>query len=214
MKDLLFNPNLFFSEKSKNEFNLKYPLLIILVNYIFAMGIFLLLMNQASGFIPPDTNFFMYIIILFIALIGLIAMFIFWVILTGVFYLISSLFNSEGSFRRTLEFVGYGFAPQIFSSIINILVMCILISSLNVSTHNPQLFAENFKQIMLNSPLSLVSKVFGTLCILWSANIWRFGLLYARKMSIKNANLTVGIPVALYLVYLVISIYFQYGGQY
>jgi hypothetical protein len=213
INDLLFNPDLFFNEKLKNEVSLKYPLLIMLVNYVFGIGLFFLLMYQAGGFLPSHANSIMYIIILFAAIVALIAMFVFWVVLTGVFYLISSAFNSEGSFRRTLEFVGYGFVPQIFSSMIAFLVMCILISSLNVSAQNPQLFAESVKQTLLNNPLSLVSKIFGILCLLWSANIWRFGLLHARKMSIKNANLTVCIPVALYLVYLVINVYFQYGGR-
>jgi hypothetical protein len=190
MKDLLFNPNLFFSEKSKNEVNLKYPVLIMLVNCIIQIGLFSVVINQTRGSLPSNANSFTSIMIFFIAIIALIGTFGLWIILTGIFYLISSVFNSKGSFKRTLEFVGYGFVPLIFSSILGFLASYISLSSLS---------AESLKQTLVNNPLSLISQIFGIICILLSANIWVFALLHARNMSTKNAIITVVIPIGLYL---------------
>ena len=44
---------------------------------------------------------------------ALFGIFVFWGIWTGVFYLISSLFKGKGTFKRSLEFIGYGYLPQI-----------------------------------------------------------------------------------------------------
>jgi hypothetical protein len=201
MKTLLFNPDLFFNEKLKNEVSFKYPIVIMLINSIIALGSSFIVMNKIMGSLPSDVNSFKLIAILGGAVGALVTTVIFWVILTGIFYLISSLFNSKGSFWRTLEFVAYGFVPQIFSSIVGFIVIYALLPSLNISSQNPQLFAESLTQTLINNPLSLASQIFGILCFLWSAYIWIFALLHARNISIKNAILTVCVPVGLSLIY-------------
>jgi hypothetical protein len=209
MKDLLFNPSLFFSEKSKNETSFKYPVLIVLVNSIIAVGSSFLMMNKVKEILASDASTFMPIIMLGGAITGLVGTFVYWVILTGIFYLISSLFNSEGSFKRTLEFVSYGFIPQIFGGIVSTVVMYYLLPTIPISAQNPQLFAESLARTLVNNPLTLASQIFGILCFLLSANIWIFALVHARNMSTKNAILTVGVPVGLTLAY---QIYSLIGG--
>jgi hypothetical protein len=209
MKDLLFNPNLFFSEKSKNEVSFKYPILILLANSIITIGSSLLVMNKIREGLSSDGGSIMSFMLICGVIGGFFGTFAYWIILTIIFYLISSVFDSEGSFKRTLEFVSYGFVPQIFSSVVGFFVLYSLLPSLNTSLQNPQLFAESIKQILVNNPLSLISQIFGILCFLLAANIWVFALLHARKMTIKNAVLTVGIPVGLSLIY---QIYVLIGG--
>jgi hypothetical protein len=41
------------------------------------------------------------------------------------------------------------------------------------------------------------------LFMLWSANIWVFGLKHARNLSTRNAVITVAIPVLAYIAYTV-----------
>lgn len=207
MKDLLFNPNLFFSEKSKNEVSFKYPVLIVLINSILAIGSSILMMNKMKEILPLDGNSFMSTVMMLGSVIGgLFGTFLYWIILTGIFYLISFLFNPVGSFKRTLEFVGYGFAPQILGGIANLFVMYYLLPSIPVSSQNPQLFSENFAQALANNPLSFAAETFVILCLLLSANIWVFALVHARNMSTKNAILTVGVPIGLTLIYQVYSL--------
>jgi hypothetical protein len=209
MKDLLFNPSLFFSEKSKDEVSFKYPVLIVLVNAILSIGSSILIMNKVKEILPLDENSFMPYIMLGIVIVNLFGTFVYWIVFTGILYLISSLFNSKGSFKRTLEFVGYGFVPQIFGVIVNFFVMYYLLPSVHISAQNPQLFSESFSQALANNPLSFTAEIFVILCFLLSANIWTFALIHARNMSTKNAILTVGVPVGLNLAY---QIYSLIGG--
>ena len=53
---------------------------------------------------------------------------------------------------------------------------------------------------MLSDPLTPISGIVGILFLIWSANIWIFGMKYARNLSTRNAVLTVGIPVGLYIL--------------
>ncbi|MCO5384273.1 MAG: YIP1 family protein [Methanosarcina barkeri] len=208
MKDLLFNPSLFFSEKSKNEVSFKYPVLIVLVNAILLIGLSILIMNKVKEILPLDGNSFMPYIMIVSVIMGF-GTFVYWILFTGILYLISSLFNSEGSFKRTLEFVGYGFVPQIFGGIVNFFVMYYLLPLVPILSQNPQLFSESFSQALANNPLSFAAEIFVILCFLLSANIWTFALVHARNMSTKNAILTVGVPVGLNLAY---QIYSLIGG--
>ncbi len=210
MKDLLFNPNLFFSEKSKNEVSFKYPTLIVFIYSIISVVQVFLIMNKMKEILPSDGDSFMSTVITLGSVIGgLFGTFAYWIILTGIFYLISFLFNSEGPFKRALEFVGYGFAPQIFGGIANLFVVYYLLPSIPVSSQNPQLFSESFAQALANNPFSFTVEIFAILCFLLSANIWVFALVHARNMSTKNAILTIGVPVGLTLIY---QIYSLIGG--
>ncbi len=210
MKDLLFNPNLFFSEKSKTEVSFKYPVLIVLVGSIISMGSGLLMINTTKELLPSNASSYAFIMNIGIVIWALIATFGMWLILTGVFYLISSVFHSEGSFWRTLEFVSYGFVPQLFSGIVGLFALYVVLPSLNTSLQNPQLFAESIKHVLANNPLTLTSQIFAILCFLLSANIWVFALVHARNMSTKNAILTICVPVGLSLV---LQLYSLVGGR-
>lgn len=203
MSNLLFNPNLFFSEKSKMEVNFKYPILIMLVNSVIGIVSIILTMNKIKESLHYGENTFASMLIIGGAIVlGLIITFLNWFITTGIFYCISSLFKSEGSFKRTLEFVGYGYVPKIFSGLVSFFVSYISLSSIN-NLQNPQAFTENLRQTYL-----LPEQIIVILCLLLAAYIWIFALLHARNMSIKNAILTVCIPVSLYLIYLICLLYF------
>lgn len=214
MRDLLFNPNLFFSAKSKDKVNLKYPVLIILINSIIRASsyVFSLIKMRRLFFSNESLELSGVLNVSFILNITiemLILTFAYWIISTGIFYQISSVLNSEGSFMKTLEFVGYGFMPLMFSNIVDFLVFYIIIASLNVSPPDPQSIGESFNQ--LNHHLSPVSQIFTIICVLWSAYIWILALIHARNISKKNAILTVSIPLGLCLV---IENYLKFGVNY
>lgn len=213
LNNLLFDPNSFFREKSRNSIDFKYPVLIILVIAIIAMVSSFLVMNQFSGLFPSDMNSYVSTAAIIFGIVGgLIGTFFYWFILTGILYAISYVFDSKGSFKRTLEFVGYGFVPQILSGLIGIVITYKLTASVDFSLQDPQLITENITQMFSNNPLYYVSQTVGILCLLLSAYIWIFALLHARNMSIKNATLTVGIPIGLYVVYMMYLFLFTSGS--
>jgi hypothetical protein len=52
--------------------------------------------------------------------------------------------------------------------------------------------------MVLTQITTLISIVF----LLWSANIWIFGIKHARNLTPRDAALIVGIPVVAYVLYL------------
>ncbi|VUT26934.1 MAG: Yip1 domain protein [Candidatus Methanolliviera sp. GoM_oil] len=54
---------------------------------------------------------------------------------------------------------------------------------------------------LMKSPMMQLSYAINILFMLWSANIWVFGLKHARNLTTKNALITVAIPVAVYVLW-------------
>jgi len=67
-------------------------------------------------------------------------------------------------------------------------------------------FSENLVTVLTTDPLAQVAGIVSILFLIWSANIWIFGMKYARNLSTRDAALTVGIPVGVYILYTVITL--------
>ncbi|MDP3563990.1 MAG: YIP1 family protein, partial [Methanoregula sp.] len=107
--DLLIRPGAFFQNAMNEKESLKFPALVVLAGAIAgAMYGFLIggLTGQLLNGIMPGMGT---IIILSTVLGALIGTFVFWLIWTGVMYAVSFVFKGQGTFRRTLEFIGYGY---------------------------------------------------------------------------------------------------------
>ncbi len=213
--DLLVRPGAFFQNAMNDKESLKFPALIVLVGGIVgAMYGYLIggLTGQLLGGIIPGMGT---IIVLSTAIGALIGTFIFWVIWAGVMYAFSLIFKGEGTFRRTLEFIGYGYLPQIFGTLITFIIALDYIPRIHVpqlsaaASQNPDLIAEAVKALMHDPAmmeLSQIAMIISMVFLLWSANIWIFGMQHARKLSPRDAALCVGVPVVLYILYMVYSI--------
>jgi hypothetical protein len=209
--EVLTQPDAFFSKIVTEKESLKIPALIILAGGITA-AIYGYLMAGMSAKMMADIMPGMNTIIILSATAGaLIMTFIFWLIVAGVFYLISSLFKGKGSFKRVLEVVGYGYLPQIAGSLITIVAAMVYIPKITVPTlttaalQDPAMvqlvtkaFMHDPAMIQLTQITTLVSIVF----LLLSANIWIFGIKYARSLSPRDAAICVGGPIVLYVLYL------------
>lgn len=218
LNTLLFDPNSFFREKLGNEISFKYPLLIILVIAVLSVSSSILVMNNLQDLFSSGMDSSMSASVMSTSIIGGIAIggfigtFLYWVILAGIFYSISYVFKSKGSFKRTLEFTGYGFVPQVFSSLVGLIVMYIMLSSTDLSSQDSMFMGQGVEQMFSNNPLYYTSQIIGILCLLLSGYIWIFAILHARNMSYKNAAITVGIPVGLAIVIQIYSFLFTSGS--
>jgi hypothetical protein len=210
--DILIRPRAFFQNAIEEKESLKIPGFIVLVlgivSAVYAYLIGGLTGKMMAGLIPGMES-----IIAISTIIGaLFGIFIFWGIWSGVFYLISSLFKGKGTFKRSLEFIGYGYLPQIFGGLLTLIVAILYIPKVIVpeipagAGQDPQLIQEAVKALMhdpsmmeMTQIISIISIVF----ILWSANIWIFGMKNARQLSERDAALCVGIPVVVYILYLI-----------
>jgi len=213
--DLLIRPGAFFQNAMNEKESLKFPALVVLAGGIVgALYGYLIggLTGQLLNAIMPGMD----TIILLTTVIGaLIGIFIIWAIWAGVMYTFSFVFKGEGSFRRTLEFVGYGYLPQVFGTLITTVIALDYIPRIHVpqlsaaAAQNPDLITEAVKALMHDPAmmeLSQIAMIISMVFLLWSANIWIFGLQHSRKLSPRDAALCVGIPVVVYILYMVYSV--------
>ncbi|MEN6514499.1 YIP1 family protein [Methanoculleus sp.] len=207
---VLLDPGRFFEERMQDEPGLKIPALIVLVYGLISAVAAALAVNMVIAILPAEAQAFGAIGVAF-AVVGAVIMgFLAWIFCAAVFYIFSMLFKGKGSFTRTLEFTGYGLLPQIFGGIIGTAFSYQVISNLTIPpVTNPEQIAEiseSLAGIIAADPLTQIAGLLGILFILWSANIWIFGMRYARNLSTRDAALTVGIPVALYIAYTLITL--------
>ena len=205
MLELLTNPNKFFDAKMEEEVSLRIPALIVLIiGIISGIGAYFmggLTAEMLSGTVPPEAQAFLSFISISTAITAVIVSFIIWVVFAAIFFGLSHLFKGEGKFKRTLEFVGYGYIPMIISGIISAIFIYNIVSTVHIPVvTDPAKMAEAFEPL-LKSPMMQLSYAISILFMLWSANIWVFGLKHARNLSTKNALITVAIPMAAYVLW-------------
>ena len=210
--DILIRPGAFFQDAIAEKESLKIPAVIVLavgiVSAIYAYLIGGLTGKMMAGLVPGMES-----IIAFSTILGaLFGIFIFWGVWAGIFYLISSLFKGKGNFKRSLEFIGYGYLPQVFGAILTVIVAIQYIPRVIVpeittaASQDTQLVQEAVKALMhdpamieMTQIISIISIVF----LLWSANIWILGMRNARQLSDRDSALCVGIPVVGYVLYII-----------
>jgi len=211
IQDILISPNAFFSNAINEKESLKVPLLIVLCGAIVgAVHAYMVggLTGKLMGALLPG----MATIISISAVIGaIIFIFLIWIVMTGIFYGLSFLFKGHGSFRKCLEFTGYGYLPQIFGSVISVIVAFMYIPKVVVpeisaaAMQDPQVIQDAVKALMHDPAMMEMTQVIAVISIvflLWSANNWIFGMKYARNLSMRDAAICVGAPVLIYVVYM------------
>jgi hypothetical protein len=203
MLEVLTNPGEFFENKMKAEADFKPPLMIIGVMAIISAISAYIITSKVIESLPSDAASFAMIGIA-IGIIGaIIAVFIMWLVYSGIFYLISSLLGGQGNFKRVLEFVAYGFLPSILGSAISLVLTSKAYSSLDFSITDQELL----QKAILSDPYIMASTAIGILLTLWSANIWVFAMIHSRNLTVKNALITVGVPMGLYVIYMLYTLY-------
>ncbi len=196
MLEVLTNPNSFFEKKMSEDISFKIPIAIIFVIGIIGAVNAISMTQKIMAELPSDAAQFASYGAIFGVVGAIIGVFVMWVIYAVVFYAISLVFKGEGEFKRVLEFVGYGFIPSIASGVIGLIVMTMALPMIEFSIDNPELL----QQSLMSNPMLQASAIIGIIFTLWSANIWIFGLMHSRNLSIKNAIITVGVPVGLSLI--------------
>ena len=209
MFEVLINPNAFFAARLKDVVRLKVPLLIVLLSglisgfgaYMIA-GVTIEMLREA---LPPEAQSIAATVGGISAFVGAVIMtLLMWVVFSVIFFGISWLFKGTGTFKRTLEVVGYGYLPTIFSGIIGAVLIYQFVATAQIPyLTDPTELAEVVTRWITENPMMWLSSIIGMLFMLWSANIWVFGLKHARNLSTRNAVITVAIPVLAYIAYTV-----------
>lgn len=208
MLEVLSDPGGFFEGKIKEEIDLKPPYAVIGTVTLLTLINAFILMRELMGNLLSDVPTIVQLIVITLGLMVTMASgMIVWLMISGLFYVFSWLLAGQGKFTRVLEFVAYGFLPFIFSSAISMVLMISMCSFSDFSMNDPQAI----EKAMLKSPYMIVSNAISIILALWSANIWVFAMIHSRSLSIKNAMITVGIPIGLYLIYMLYTLYQAIG---
>ncbi|WP_231476854.1 Yip1 family protein, partial [Methanoculleus sp. MH98A] len=207
---VLLDPGRFFEARMQDRPSLKIPALIALaVGLIGAVSV-IPMMDLTMAMLPAEMQGLGVFMTIIFAAIAFAGGFLGWIIYGFVFHLVSMIFKGQGPLERTMEFTGYGLLPQVFGGIIGTYFSYQLLSGLNVPpmTNPEQIaeFSEELVSVLATDPLAQIAGIVTILFTIWSANIWIFGMKYARNLSTRDAVLTVGIPVGLYILYLLITL--------
>ena len=207
---VLFDPGRFFEARMQEEPSLKVPALIAIVIGLIGAVSVIPMTDLTMAMLPAEMQGLGLLMTVISAAIAFIGGLLAWVIYGVIFHVVSMIFKGQGSLNRTLEFTGYGLLPQVFGGIIGTYFSYRLLSGLSIpSMTSPEQmveFSENLVAVLTTSPLAQIAGLVSILFLVWSANIWIFGMKYARSLSTRDAVLTVGIPMGLYILYMLITL--------
>ena len=210
--DLLLRPDAFFRRLVEEPENLKIPALIVIggaiiyaVSTYFTSGLTMKIFDNVPEMasMAPILGIFGAIFAFFTFII------LFWLIFSGAFYLISMAFSGSGEFKRTLQCSGYGLIPVIIGSLISLLISLYYIPMIQVpvltNIQDPAAIEAAIQQLMQDtafSELRLITSIISIIFLIWSANLWIFGLKHARNLPLKQAAIAVFIPVVVYIIFI------------
>lgn len=207
--DLLARPERFFASLEGKEPDLRIPAAIAIVGAIIAAiagyamsGLY----AELYAGVAEGMGSLMGIIMAVSAFIGFLVMW--WLVIAGAFFLISLLFKGRGKFTHTLANTGYGLVPVIIGSVVTTLVFLSYLPRIVVpvirNIQDPAVIQEAMQELMHDPAMmeyTWVSMAISALFLLWSANIWIFGVKQARNITLKQACITVAIPVGAFIIY-------------
>lgn len=214
--NILISPGAFFTDlMEEKEESLKWPLIIVLLGGIVAAG-YGYLLGEVSGQMMADALPGIGALITISSAFGaLIGVFIFWLIWTVIVFAISMAFKGQGSFKRTLQVIGYGYLPQVIGSVISVIVAFeyvprVVVPHMTAAMMQDPVAMQGVTTALMHDPAMLemtqITSIIGMVFLLWSANIWIFGLQKARNLSPLNAALCVGIPVIAYILFMIYNL--------
>jgi hypothetical protein len=200
--DVLVNPGGFFSERADKAPALMVPFILVLITGIIGAGTVYLSMTAMLPALPAEAQGIVGLIGIATAVVTAISAPIIWVLQALVFYALSSFYKGSGDLKKSLEAVGYGYVPLIASALIGLGLTYSFLSSFSFPTidfTDPAATAA-VQEMVQTAPLIQAGQILGVIFLVWAANIWIFGMKYARGLTTRDAAVVVGVPVVLYIV--------------
>jgi len=132
---------------------------------------------------------------MFMGLVGAVSAFVafivlWWVVMAGAFYLVSHFFKGKGTFSSTLAVTGYGLVPIIVGSALSAISSLYYMPQVAVpivrNLQDTTVIQNAIRDLMMDPAMheyTLVSFAFSLIFLVWSANIWIFGVKHARNST-------------------------------
>lgn len=205
--EIFTNPRGFFEALEAQPVSLRMPALVVLaVGIVAAIAAYQVSSVLMGAIAIPGAQGLGGVIGIIGAISALVVTMLLWVIYTAVFFVISMAFKGRGDFNRLLSYVGYGHLPQVIGGVISLLLTWSYLSALRVPVLTTPQAITAWTLSITKDPTMRLATVVGLLFLLWSANLWIFGVHNGRKLSIRDAAITVGVPTLLYVLYTVYTL--------
>ncbi len=209
---LISNPDGFFAEMKNHDTKLSKPALIaLLLATLIALNQYVLI-SQLSEVMPEKLEVFFKIGGYIGVVSSFIGVFAVWVIIAVIMHGLSAFFEGKGDFRRTFEFIGYGFFPSLVGSLITVPMSLHYITNAKIPEISLVQLQQNpdvVKVIMLSIiPKDLIysNLIINFVITAWSLTIWSFALRHARGIEMREAFICALIPTVLFAIYQIWSI--------
>ena len=198
---ILTAPQHFFAGIEERPVSLGIPAVIVLLMGLVSAVSAYLVAGVTMQILPADMQQMIGLIQGIGAISAIIVVLVMWVIMAGIFYLISMAFNGTGDFKRVLEVTGYGYIPQLSAVSSHYPLTFQYFASIHLPATSDPTLIQSAMTGMMKTPSMMVVSLIGIVFLLWSANIWIFGVRQARHLTTRDAVITVGIPVLLSVLY-------------
>ena len=197
--DILIDPDAFFEREALDPGWLRPTGIVLLSALVGVIGSIPIIRATVAN-LPPEVGSFSALVYVVGAAGGVVGTLIFWVLYAGLFHVISAAgFGGDGPFSETLKLTGWGFIPHVVSGSISAIVNFYVFSGVRFPSDPVQIQA--FIGSLRSRPIFIVAELLGIAFLLWSAFLWTFAMRHGRNLRLKEAAITVAIPVAIGLLY-------------
>lgn len=206
--NILTCPGAFFHTMLTRNEDLRMPALIVFAGGILSAFTAIQVAQLSTRMMPEFGSF----VLIATAVGTIIGAFFLWLVWSGLLYGISCAFAGDGSFKRTLEFTGYGFVPQVIGSVITLGATLWYLPGLSAAAGSPAHLSQGFTGVqaaintLMQNPVMIqyleVTSILTIVFFLWSASLWITGIQHARRLSPQDAILCAGVPAVVYGIFL------------
>lgn len=192
---LLSDPDAFFRGRA-DEPSFRGPAVVVLIVIGLGLAGSLPTLRATASALPEAAGPFVPLFYIFSVIGGVVGTLVIWLLYAGAFHVISAVgYGASGSFRDTVALTGWGFVPRIPEAAISAAISSYVFSGRTYPA-DPARLAAVMDQLR-SDPLILLASVLGVVFLLWSAFLWTFAVRHGRDLTLRQAAVTVAIPVSI-----------------
>ena len=198
IQELLLHPDAFFAQVTREEANLTPPIAIVGIAGVFDCISLVILLLTAGDYL-----------VLALPIVipsSLVMPYIIWVIFTAVLYGISRAFSGTGTFRATLQNVGYGMLPWAVSRIFHLLLTITI-------TWNAAYYRslEGMRSLVSLGGMQIVFIILDFVLMVWTGYLWFQGIKHTHQLPQKKAAIAVVSLLILYYLVTLVPVLLMYA---
>lgn len=202
--ELFTDPDGFFERAAAEDELAKPAGVILLVGVVGALSSLPVLRATVAA-MPPEAGSFAALAYVFGIGGALVGAFVLWALYAGTMHVISTLaFDAEGSFRRTLAVTAWGFVPAIFAAVVSGGLAYVAFQSITIPSDPAE--TAGFARALQSDPRLQLASVLGIAFLLWQGFLWTFAVSHARNLRIREAVITVSVPVGIDVLWRVVNL--------